>query len=141
MHWLLSTDSTGAPVVVALAVLAALLAYGSFYLVVRKRLGSAKPVIGAWRGAAIATAIFAAAVMVHSIHAPGASGFLISFIGQFVISFIVVGWAAAAVGAGLGMLIDKWARQAPNSTPHTDARASSVPTQSSPAARAGGRGR
>jgi len=120
MYGLLPTDTTGPPVVVALAVLAALLAYGAFYLVVRKRLGRAKPVIGAWRGAAIATAIFAVAVMVHSIHSPGSSGFPISFIGQFVISFILVGWAAAAVGAGLGLLIDKWARQAPNSAVERD---------------------
>lgn len=120
MYWLLPTDGSGAPVVVALASLAALLAYGAFYLVVKKRLGRAVPVIGAWRGAAIATAIFAVAVMLHSIHSPGASGFPISFIGQFVISFILVGWAAAVVGASLGMLIDKWARQAPNSTVERD---------------------
>jgi len=44
-------------------------------------------------------------------------------------------------GAALGLVVWYFWARGSNSTPHTDARASAVPIQSAPAARAGGRGR
>ena len=121
MHWVLGMSVTTVPLILGLVLLATLAAYGSYFLAVRRRFGRKRPVLGAYRGAALAVAVFALVVLVHSIFSPGADGFPISFIGQFVFAFLIVGWASALVGAVLGILVDKQAAmEAPNSTVERD---------------------
>jgi hypothetical protein len=101
----------GAAVALVLAVLfstlCAIVAFALSYRAIAKRLGKAKPVLGAFRGSLIATSTFVIAVLVHTAAFPGNGGFLTSIVPVLVIGFGTLGWLVAAIGAAVGAFCER----------------------------------
>jgi riboflavin transporter FmnP len=109
-HFLLRPDLLVLPVLlVGIALGAATSAVASIvtYLLVRWRLAISAPPMGVWLGACMGFVVLAFVTLGHAIFNPGAAGVLASFLGQFTVAVIVVGWLALLSGAALGYHINR----------------------------------
>lgn len=95
---------------VATAVTLALVASATVFIavcaVVYFRLARKSPVLGAWRGAAIAVVAVAVVAAAHTCLAYGSAGFIYSLFGQIGYACLVGGPPAAIAGALLGRSIE-----------------------------------
>lgn len=91
---------------VTLAFVASATVFVGVCVVVYARLTRKSPVLGAWRGAAIAVAAVAVVAAAHTCLTFGSDGFIYSLFGQVGYACLVGGPPAAIAGALLGRSIE-----------------------------------
>jgi hypothetical protein len=94
-----------------IALLFSLLAGGLSYFIVHfvasRRIEKNAPVLGWWRGAIIALAVFVAVVLIHTLIFPGQGGFIVSALPVLFIGLAMFGWLVAIVGALVGVVCER----------------------------------
>jgi Na+(H+)/acetate symporter ActP len=109
LTWLVHQESSAdaVPLAVAFGVLSALIAHVLVLSVVKRRVGRAKPVLGALRGAFLGVATFVIAVTIHTAFFPGRTGFPASLVPVLLVGLALFGWGVAIVGACVGAFCER----------------------------------
>jgi hypothetical protein len=77
--------------------------FGLVYWLHRK----ARAAIGQVAGAGAGVCVLALVTLAHAAVAPGADGWLLSFLGQFSLAVVLVGWLAVSLGVALSRYINR----------------------------------
>lgn len=109
-HFLLRPDlsfSAHLLIGIALGLVTSVIGFAVVLLFVRWRLASEMPAMGPLPGACLGVLVLALVTLVHAAVSPGASGWLVSFTGQFLAALVLVGWLALLLGVVLGRHINR----------------------------------